>query len=53
MALSRGARKGFKKNRNSHYEIIRKIGSLKVQANHLVNHHTFIYVFMLHKIDFT
>ena len=37
MTLSCGAKKDFKKNRNSHYEIIRKIGSLKVQANPLVN----------------
>ena len=37
MTLSRGAKKGFKKKRNSHDEIIRKIGSLKVQANALVN----------------
>ena len=36
-ALSHGATKGFKRNRNSHYEIIKKIVPLKVQAHPLMN----------------
>ena len=32
----------FKRNRNSHYDIIRKIVSLKVQANPLMNHDEYI-----------
>ena len=36
-ALPRGATKGFKRNRNSHYEIIKKIVPLKVQAHPLMN----------------
>ena len=35
--LTPGATKGFKRNRNSCYEIIRKIVSLKIQADPLIN----------------
>ena len=32
--LPRGAKKGFKKNKNNHYDIIRKIVSLKSRQIH-------------------
>ena len=42
-----GATKNYKRNRNSRYEIIRKIVSLKIQANPLMN---FIIKLILSKV---